>query len=304
MNCDKCQNPAVAHLRYSDIRLCKNHFIGLTTDRIRKTINKNKFFERGDRVAVAVSGGKDSIVTLRELRDISKKRGIEIVGVTIDEGIADYRPESIDIAERTYKELGVDYTILTYKDRVGKPLDKIMEKPDISRACEYCGVFRRRLIEDGAREMGADKIATGHNLDDEAQSIFMNYIRSDFPRIARSGPKTANKEGFIPRVKPLCNIPEKEVGLYAILKGYEIHEDECPNAANAFRLNIRDHMNLIEDKYPGFKFGIYNSAENLRNILADVNIEKNTLKKCENCGQNTSGKICKFCELKAYANKE
>lgn len=294
MKCDQCPNDAVAYLRYFNRKLCAGCFKKLTEQRFTKAITKNKLIDRGHKIGVAVSGGKDSITLLHLLGQHAAKYPIELFGIVIDEGIDGYRENSIPIAEKNFKDLDVDYTILSYKDEFGKTLDDMCVDRQ-RNACSYCGVFRRRLINKAARDASCDKLATGHNLDDEVQSIMMNYFRGDFERLSRSGPSTPKQDGYVQRIKPMRDIPEKESALYAVLNGFEIHLDECPYAGEAFRTTVRDLINDMEDKSPGIKFSILNGADNLTSILKGK-FSPATLKTCK-CGEKTVADTCKACKL-------
>ncbi|HIJ98577.1 TPA: TIGR00269 family protein [archaeon] len=294
--CALCPQKAVVHLKYFNRKLCKQHFSELTQDRIRKNISKNELVDKNNRVAVAVSGGKDSTTLLYSLANFAEKFPIELVGITIDEGIEGYRSESLKVVEKNYKKLGIEYKILRYENEVGKPMDEIVKK-DQRLPCSYCGVFRRDLLNKAALEVDADKIATGHNLDDEVQSILMNYIRGDFSRLARTGTKTAADTGFVQRIKPLSVVPEKEIALYAMLNNFEVYWGECPYSHEAFRSEIRDTLNRWEERSPGTKYQIYNGAENLKELLKGA-IGGAILFECEICGTPSPSVICKSCEMK------
>src|SRR3989475_2579400 len=85
-----------------------------------------------------------------------------------------------------------------------------------------------------------DYVATGLNLDDTAQSILMNVARGDVEKLARMGPHETRQPGLVPRIQPLRMIPEKEVYLYALLRGIEFHDATCPYAERAQRGRFRD----------------------------------------------------------------
>ena len=293
MKCTLCPKKPVADLRYDGRKLCESHFIQLVERRARRTISKYNLFTKNDLVAVAVSGGKDSITLLNYMKEFKKKMPLELHGIVIDEGIKGYRDSSIEIAKENFEELEIPYTIKSFKKEFGKSLDQIAKKQKL--VCSYCGVFRRRLLNQAARELKANKIATGHNLDDELQSALMNYFRGDFARMARIGPKTEARKGFVQRVKPFYEVPEKEIGLYAILKGYKMHIEECPYAYTAMRGTIRDISNNLEEKHPGTKFQIMKGVEQLDGILKN-SPKSAKLNKCK-CGELTPAKICKACTL-------
>ena len=210
--------------------LCKDCFIESITDKVLKGIRRNKLIEKGDKVAVALSGGKDSVMVLNIINLLYERNIIDLVAITIDEGIEGYRKHGVELAIKNAERLGIKHRIASIKDYFGKTLDEIMH--DESRqhgACTYCGVFRRWIINRVAREEGATKIATGHNLDDETEAILMNYLEGNIDNLTRIGAKSEPKnDKFTVKIKPLREIPEKEVALYVIACELDVHFDECP----------------------------------------------------------------------------
>ena len=223
-SCTKCGNPNVIIKRKaSGQALCKDCFIESIEKKVKQTIKKENFIEKGDKVLVALSGGKDSVVTLEILNSYVKRHIIELCAVTIDEGIAGYREEGVEIAKAHAERLGIPHKVVSFKECFDIDLDEIMKKENHRGSCTYCGVFRRWIINRAAREFGATKIATGHNLDDETQAILMNYLEGNTENLAKIGPKTeSNSDLFTVKIKPLREIPEKEIGLYALAKGLAV----------------------------------------------------------------------------------
>ncbi|MBQ3472607.1 MAG: TIGR00269 family protein, partial [Methanobrevibacter sp.] len=184
------------------------------------------------------------------------------------------------------------------KEEEGFALDDIYSY--FKSACIPCGVFRRNILNKTAYEIGADKIATGHNLDDEIQSFLMSFSRGDTVKFSKFGPELDQiHEKLVPRIKPLWNTPEKEVGMWAILNGIEIHLDECPYSSLSLRAKIKEFLNKTESKHPGTK---QNVMESFKEIL-DVDNIRTVLNECERCGEPTSAKICKACEIKDIINE-
>ena len=100
----------------------------------------------------------------------------------------------------------------------------------------------------------------------------------------------------MPRVKPLCEVLEKEITLYAYLKKIRFQENPCPYAGEALRNNVRNTLNRLEEKHPGIKYTIYRSAERLREIVRGSQSEI-TLNQCRICGEPTVTEICQACQL-------
>ena len=296
--CSKCSKSAVTFIRYNGTHLCGDHFIQYFERRVKKDIKKQGRTEDNCRIGIAISGGKDSIVALHVTNDIfSKREKIDIIAITVNEGIEGYRDESISIASENCKKLGIDHHIVSFKDMVGKTMDEIASKHDELGECSYCGVFRRLCLNKKSKELGIDKLVTGHNLDDMAQSILMNFVNGDVKKLARLGPHKKIQSGLIPRMFPLRVIPEKEVALYAILKNMEYHDGECPYSIRAYRRIFRDIVDDLEYRNPGTRHSILNSYDRIREILLDK-FPQVELNSCRECGEPTSQNICKACIFK------
>jgi len=296
IRCMKCKKPAITFIRYSGAHLCEEHFNGFVLKRLKKEIRAQEVFKDGGLIAVALSGGKDSLVTLKTLLSItSDHRGVEIEAILIDEGIADYRPSSIKIAKDVCKQLGVKLHIVGFSEINGMQLDAIVDKISDISPCALCGVFRRAALNKVAKDIGAKRIATGHNLDDLAQSIFMNVLNSDMDKLFRLGPHQRVIPGLIPRVYPLRTIPEKEVLLYAMLNKIPVHSQECPYSLQATRGRYRDVISQLEMDNPGTKHSLLNFHKNLvklRPRKKEVNIQI----ECSQCSEPAATELCKRCE--------
>lgn len=309
----KCGKPAVIFRAFEGRALCKEQFSEALERRIDRTIAEHKLLEKGDHIVVGLSGGKDSSATLYTMARVAAKRphlNLKISAVLVDEGIGGYRDKSVPHAERFCKKMGVLLNIVSFKKHFGMTLDEMMRRVHSlklvpEQACTYCGVFRRHLLNITAREIGATKVAVGHNLDDEAQSIMLNWIKGDMLRHARMGARTARAartadfyQDFVPRIKPLREVPEKEVALYAILKGLDVdmHSD-CPYAAGGMRFKIRDFINELEAERPGIKNSIVRTFDRLQPYIKKA-VKPTKMKRCVECGEPASRVVCKVCELR------
>ena len=120
MQCSKCGNPKVIIKKeQSGQLLCKDCFIESIEKKVIKTVRKEKLLDKGDKVLVALSGGKDSVTTLEILNSFRKMHIIDLCAVTVDEGIANYRQEGIDIAKRHAERLGIEHKVVSLKDDYG-----------------------------------------------------------------------------------------------------------------------------------------------------------------------------------------
>jgi uncharacterized protein (TIGR00269 family) len=122
-------------------------------------------------------------------------------------------------------------------------------------------------LNEGARSAGAFRLATGHNLDDVAQTVLLNLLRGDVDAMGRMAPHAPGAEGLVPRIVPLRTVPEREVALYAHLRGFPYHEGECPHATRAARGRVRDILLDLEESTPGTRQRLLAVQERLAGLL-------------------------------------
>jgi len=300
LKCGVCKSKEAFYIReYEGVCFCRDCFKENFENRIRRTITRHQMLNPDDHIALALSGGKDSLTLLKVLHRIEKKRfpNSRLTAITVDEGIEGYRTEAIKIAGDQCAKLGIDHGIISFKELYGYTLDELVAERKLSFPCSYCGVLRRKAINMIARKVNANKIATAHNMDDEVQTFVLNVFHGDVPRIARSDPFLEDPSGmFIPRVKPLAETPEKEVVLYAHATGVDFQTFPCPYASTALRNDVRTMLNRLETKHVGIKFTIYRSVERLRDLLRNSRSDL-ILRKCNSCGEPTVTDVCEACKL-------
>jgi uncharacterized protein (TIGR00269 family) len=302
--CTICRRRSAFFFRkYSGEKLCKSCFVKSIEGKVRATIAKYKMFDFNDRIAVAVSGGKDSVSLLHILAKIERDYPrASLVAVSVDEGIAGYRDEALKIATENCKKLGVEHHIISFKELYGLTLDEIAKKARKNGGseltpCAYCGVLRRKALNIIARKVGANKLATAHTLDDEVQTVLMNILQGDAIRIVREKPVTDEVHPkLVRRVKPFCEIPEKETALFAYVKRIRFQSMPCPYAPEALRNDIRLFLNRIEEKHAGIKYTLFRTAEKIRHALEKATSTE-VLRECSICGEPTTQEICKACEM-------
>lgn len=276
------------------VQLNKKEFNDKIFTRINNLIYDYNLINEHELIAVALSGGKDSVLTLHALKNYQNYLDFDLVAVSVDEGIEGYRQHGIDAAIDNAEKLDVKLVQKSFKIEEGFALDDIYS--GFKSACIPCGVFRRNILNKTAYDLGADKIATGHNLDDEIQSFLMSFARGDLIKFSKFGPELdVIHPKLIPRIKPLWNTPEKEVGTWAILNDINIHLDECPYSHLSLRAKIKEFLNNNEDIYPGIKNNIMESFQKILTFESDI---PSNLNECMLCGEPTSSDICKACELK------
>lgn len=313
MECTKCDREAVMHAAYSGAHLCEAHFLESVERRVRKRVREDSLLggnatpDDPETWVIGLSGGKDSVVLTHILHEtFEQDPRVEIVGLTIHEGISGYRDKSLEACIELAEELEICHEVATYEEEFGVRMDEVVkDDPENMAACAYCGVFRRDVLSRYADELGADKLLTGHNLDDEAQTALMNFLEGDVAQIAKhfdaslgSFDNRDQQEAFVPRAKPLRDVPEKEVALYAHLADLPAHITECPHSSEAYRGEIQRVLYGLEENHPGTRHSIMAGYEELGEMVSEALDERNAdLRECEQCGSTTTREICRKCAL-------
>ena len=285
MKCEKCDSNAIIE----NPVLCKEHFTEYFESKVKETIEEHGLIEKNDRICVAASGGKDSLTLLYLL----KKFGYNVEALAINEGIHSYRDKTLGFLKSFCETQNISLRIVSYKEETGKRLDEII--PEGKPACNACGTIRRNLLNKYSQEY--DKLATGHNLDDESQAILMNLLKAQTKLFARQGPKTIKTKGFTQKIKPLYFLKEKEVMVYSYINNLNTEFTECPFAKYSYRAYLRDLLNEQEKNNPGTKMNIVNKyLKERKKVLSST--DKKTALFCIECGSPAAGNTCKACKLK------
>jgi len=313
MDCTKCDREAVMHAAYSGAHLCERHLFESVERRVRRRVREDDMLpddatpEDPETWVIGLSGGKDSVVLTDIIEEtFAEDPRVELVALTIHEGIEGYRDESLAACEELVAERDVRHEVVAYADEFDVEMDDVADDDPLDMApCAYCGVFRRDILARYAEEYDADKLLTGHNLDDEAETALMNIFEGNVEQVAKHfdaslGPfdERTSKEDMIPRAKPLRDVPEKEVALYAQLRDLPVHMEECPHASEAFRGEIQDLLLKLEENHPGTRHSIMAGYEELAGLAADeYGDEDADVGECEECGAPTTRDRCRKCAL-------
>ncbi len=299
MKCEKCSKDAV--LQHPT--LCKEHLMSGVVKKVKLAVSKYKLFSPKHNLIIALSGGKDSLSLMQILKTNFPNK---LQAILIDEGIPGYRNLTVEAAKKYCTQFGVPLTIKSFFDEFKF---KVINLP--GRYCSYCGVFRRYLLNKTALELSDEntRIVTAHNLDDEVQSVIMNLFQNDYERFLRCGPisgmfdfageeKPKNfPKKFVPRIKPYRLVSERESAVYFYLSGMRTGDKECPNAKFSYRVAMRDAVNDFSystDKL--FKKKILAWFDAVQTSLKSSVLDY-TLNECANCGEPSSGVVCKSCEM-------
>jgi uncharacterized protein (TIGR00269 family) len=254
----------------------------------------------GDHVAVATSGGKDSLVLLSILKSIvDAAKGITMSAITIDEGISGYRDESLRIVSEFCSKLEIPLTILSYNELFGTRMDEAMKLRPSAKltSCSICGTFRRRAIDMAAEKVRANVVATAHNLDDEIQTFMINLLSGDVNRIGWNQASSTYKEGYMKKIKPLSEIYEREIVFYALQKGIPFQGEECPYTNESIREEIRQFLNDLEKAHPGIKYNTYKSTMDISTLVRNRRGSDMVRGACQKCGRDCTEQICSVCKI-------
>jgi uncharacterized protein (TIGR00269 family) len=300
-SCYQCKNPAYTRAPGATAFVCRKCYSTAVLDRVRRTINRYQMFHDGDIIAVGLSGGKDSTVLLHILSQLEKSHPRSfLTAIAIDEGIRGYRDEAIKCAQLAAEKAAVELSLVSFEELFGYTLDelalRLVDAHSSQKPCAICGNLRRYALNKAARELGATKLATGHNLDDEAQTCLLNMLRGDVFRFRRLSRKPTQKHPqLVPRVKPLVELTEREIQLYALAKEIHYHDVECPYALTAMRNDIRSFLAAQEEKRAGTLITVLRFHDRL---MAQKNGEMSPrLKPCKKCGEPTSTETCSTCKI-------
>ncbi len=295
MKCDRCDNVAAYSRKYSGENLCANCFSNSILQKTARTISKHNMIGNGDIVGVAVSGGKDSLSLLHVLKKMSESHNFELKAITIDEGIPGYRDEALGIVKNFCSNIGVEYKVFPYKELFDITLQESLElrENEKTSSCSICGTLRRRAIDFGAKDLGVDIIATGHNLDDILQTFVINVLSGDTNKIGWMDPDTSSNKTR--KIKPFCEIYENEIVFYAFVNEIPFQSEQCPHMNEGIRTEIREFLNSLENKHGGIKNNMYKSIMRISSLVKDSNYKQRKI--CSKCGSECTGNICSVCSM-------
>nr|MDO8108757.1 ATP-binding protein [Candidatus Sigynarchaeota archaeon] len=315
--CSRCtKNRAVMVRAHSGEAVCKACFLKEIEDKVRRTMSRYKMVDSCDKLTFALSGGKDSTVLVRVIAKVHEnllreqvKKGNTPVAITIDEGIANYRDESLRIARDTCAATGIDQILFSFKQEFGMALDDMIKATSnntfierigskhaggqlknafkvITKPCSICGVLRRRVLNDIAAGLHATKIATGHNLNDEAETFLINLFKGDINRMGRAASILFEEEAapFVKKIKPLQDLLQQDVVLYLYHAGGDFQETPCPYAGdNVMRGEAQGILYGLEGGHPGTIFNIKKFMDTVYPLLSKP-VSSGQLSTCEKCG--------------------
>lgn len=299
MKCRVCRGPAVIDLPRHNANFCVDHFLRYCRAQTERAIHDFSMLAPGERVLVAVSGGKDSLA----LWDLLGELGWEADGLYVGLGIGDYSDVSGDHARRFAADRGL--RLIEVDLRASYDFD-IPTAAAVTRRvpCSACGLSKRHLFDKAAIDGGYDAMATGHNLDDEAAVLYGNVLRWQTAYLGRQRPVLPAGNGFPRKVKPLVRLTERETAAYCVLRGIDYQVEECPMAVGNRHLGYKEVLNEMERRSPGTKSSFYfgfveHAVDRFAEDAPPPGAEPGTaaLGLCTRCGAPAESELCAFCRL-------
>lgn len=321
VQCHYCPARGIIRRSRTGVPACKECFFHHFEEEVHQTIREHlSDMQPGERVAIAASGGKDSTVLAHLTKLLNERHdyGLDLVLLSVDEGITGYRDDSLATVQRNREQYGLPLTIVSYRDLYGGwTMDRVVAKIGRRGNCTYCGVFRRQALDRGAASLGVNRILTGHNADDMAETVLMNLLRGDISRLGRCtdittgtlpvgegnacGAADGEEPAKVVRSKPFKFAYEKEIVMYAYLRRLDYFSTECIYAPNAYRGHARAFLKDLEALRPQSIVDIVRSGEALQ-VRSEV--RQREQRTCERCGYIASNRWCKACVLLASLNGE
>ncbi len=307
--CSRCRRRPANYLRVSSGEaLCLSCLFKSIEDTVLWTIRKYGLISKGDRIGLAISGGKDSLVMTYILGKLWKSKrlpqGVFLLAFMIDEEHSYScmrRITRIDFVRKICEEFGIEFKVYRLSEILGVSAEEVArrlwERGLDVHMCTIDGVMRRRAMNLIGRELGLTKIAVAHNIDDEAQTVMLNVMSNALDRFAWFGPSPmTEREDMIPRIKPLRFVPELETALYAYYHGIPLMEVECPFVYGNPRYMLKFELSRIERLNPNVKYAIVAFGDGIARLMSE-RTRGTRLTRCRYCNEPSSKDVCRLCEL-------
>jgi len=293
--CSLCGKEAVAYVAYQRRHYCRDHFIEFVERKVRSALRRYGLVKEGEKVLIALSGGKDSAVLATIMKKLSKDLGFRLAGVHIDLGIGDFSKESLRAVEDLVKRLDMPLIVVSLEELLGASLTQLARRAR-RPPCSVCGLVKRYLLNVVAVLSGADRLALGHNADDIAAYALKAFITGDLESISKLGPKTESIRGLaVGRVRPLYEVYEDETRIYAELAEVPVSRLRCPHLRpDQIEFSLKRVINGLERERPGMKLSFVRSlARNIDKLPSSAE----PVVPCRHCGMLSSTGTCSFCRL-------
>ncbi|MFH1470841.1 MAG: ATP-binding protein [Candidatus Micrarchaeota archaeon] len=262
--------------------------------KILADVLENKLASKDELVLVACSGGKDSTTVL----SIMHKNQFNVEALHIDIGIGEWSGKNRANIRRFCEEKGITLHLASTRDYFGSSVcylkSVVQERTDLN-PCFICGVMKKWILNKRAKELGAGKLATGHNLDDEARTFVMNLINGNPELCLLSGPgRRSRNEIFVPRIKPLYFCSSAEIKRYSLEMGFPVLYERCPCSKGSFGRRIFEDLDEMERRQRDMKKNIIDSFLWMQRRMP---VLQGTAKPCGLCGEPSRTGTCRTCRM-------
>ena len=214
---------------------------------MRKACQEFELIENNDRIAVGVSGGKDSLVLLAGLAQMRRfaEFDFSLAAITLDPRFGGKNGDYSSVA-RLCESLDIPFTLI--ETDIGQIVFDIRKEEN---PCSLCAKMRRGALHDAAKASGCNKIALGHHFDDVVETFIMNLFREG--RVGCFAPKTYLSRKDITMIRPLVFAPESQVAACCSRNGFEVVKSVCPADKNTVRQETKEWLAQMERGDRGFK---------------------------------------------------
>lgn len=273
--------------------VCRKCIPAFVSGRTLSTIRSYHMLKPGQRVAVAVSGGKDSSAMLHVLSALTKRLQIEVVPFHLHLGFGRFSDRILETAVKNSKKSGFEIEVYFIKD-FGVRIEPVGSFP----ACAVCGALKRTIFNRIARELGCQVLATAHTFDDMFLFAIKNLVsrKDNIP-----SPVLKSAHPSVPlKIKPFCRIPEYLIEEYCRATGLEYEKQECP-VSDGRGHALKKVFEQIDAVSPGMRRQI---LDNLKRIFkACGKKQKDLLFDCKICGEPSTQEVCPLCRVRSIQSK-
>ncbi len=292
MKCSRCTAPARFRFPAHNARFCDDCLEVFVLRQVERAIAKFKMLTPGQKVLVAVSGGKDSLACWQILKELGYQA--EGLHVSLELGAGQFSDASLASCQEMAQRLEAPLHLLRMEDLTGHSVE------DISRAnqrnfCSVCGTLKRYYLNKLCLDLGFDTLATGHHLDDEAGRLLGNMIRRHQRHLDNQWPVLEGTPGgFAKKIKPMCRLAGREIKAYAKARDLPVAQGHCPRSKGATLPYYQEAVLLLEERMPGTTRDFY------LGFLEDKvkpPVQPDVASSCSVCGAPTYAEACTTCRF-------